>query len=80
MEELSQKIKILEDKISKLENGLSYSQSESIKDLIFLPNLGTYGTETTTVPVGGGDVTCPAQPSGTIPVEYKGTIYRLLYK
>jgi len=80
MDELRQQIRILEERLNRLESGMSYDLSESIKDRIFLPQIGEYGQESILTPPEGESFSVPAQPSGTIPVEYKGKIYKLLYE
>ncbi len=37
-------------------------------------------TQSVSVPSTPTNITVPAQPSGTLTVEYKGVVYNLLYK
>lgn len=80
MGELELKINELERKIADIESKMSYSMSESLKDRIFLPTIGSYTTQSIYLSGGEQSISVPAQPSGTIPIEYKGTIYKLLYE
>lgn len=79
MEELRQQIKLLEEKVSKLEGQLNdYNVTEGLKDRFF-NKVVTKTTTTTSVPEGGGYVVVP-DVTATLELVYKGKVYKLLYQ
>ena len=79
MEELKRQIKILEDRVAKLEAPMSYDLSEGLKDRFF-ENRGASSTQELTTLAEGAKFNVPKQPTGTLTLVYKGTRYHLLYE
>lgn len=82
-EEILQRLEKLEQWVeSKKQNQLTYPLDEISKNLV-LNQIGTgsFGTQTVSVTGGGGGtVSVPAQPSGTLKVIVNGTVRELLVK
>lgn len=79
MEELQKQIKILEERLSKLEDQMSYDESEKLKDRFF-EVLGVSNTQNINLTGNVQTITVPNQPTGTLTLVYKGNRYKLLYE
>ena len=78
MEELKAQIKILEERLAKLEGQMSYDDSEALKDRFF-SILNTSAEQTVALSGNAQNIEVPVS-SGTISLAYKGKIYKLLYE
>lgn len=83
---LIKRISDLENIVSSLRNSASIPrdiQTALTTRLAFISSSGTTGTANTqsvSVPSTPTNITVPAQPSGTIAITVKGTVYNVLYK
>jgi hypothetical protein len=87
IQQLNNQIKQLQDDLSRLKLSFSThfhdgnnSMRVNFSDLFSVNGTGAYPTATTTVPSGGGNVTAPAQPSGTLSVTVGNNTYKLIYQ
>ena len=77
MEDLQRQIDELKNQIEGLK--LDYPFTESIKDRFF-SNTGEALTTDIELTGEAETITIPAQPSGTLTINYKGKTFKLLYE
>jgi len=81
VKELQQKIDSLQLSLSNHSHNGNNSPRINFSDLFSVgPQTTPYGTNTTSFGSGGGSVTAPAQPSGTLAIIVDNITYNILYK
>lgn len=77
MEELKSQIRILEERLAKLEGRPSYEFSEELKDRVIKSTDTPTLTRTISLTGSAEDIVVPVNPTKTLTIAWKGTEYQV---